>query len=509
MHSSKLPHTQIDRFHHIARLGVYALLTLSVIAMTVSLNRPGTSVGSSGARASTSCNYGTKEECEKVPNSLNCFWLQSFDCETRKGVRNQNPNRCYDRDTQKANNAVSAWCMQNDVVPTSTPTSPTTTLTPPTTTPPPSPSDPQKISCLNLQINPGSLENGVSAITMNLNTSASIATVHSKFNVYWNQEHLGSLSVVGMKDAITRDTLIAVNKARFEDLFKSNSALALQINAQIVSIERTPGSTPIPVDDNLLWGVDPNCKANLILRVPTTPPPTLAPKASNTPSPSPGKLPCDPPSLKGCDPKGKGTNADDPTPTPIAVPTPTRVTLPLLKTAPPGSSPAFSKKLLPIGVKATYDFAYLKAKYPTMSDIVVYILHAPSTLRLSSGCKIDLVKNVAYAFDSDWSGVLKSGKEPKCDLDATRSKITFTNIIIPFDGFDEVNRPAYDALFNTLTQVGMVYKVSSSDPDIDMVSVGQIISQLPPQSIEQAHIQENGQRHTVPVYKLDDLRVQE
>lgn len=60
MYASKLPHTQIDKFHHIARLGVYALLTLSVIAMTVSLNRPGTSVGSSGARAQSNSIFTCK-----------------------------------------------------------------------------------------------------------------------------------------------------------------------------------------------------------------------------------------------------------------------------------------------------------------------------------------------------------------------------------------------------------------------------------------------------------------
>ena len=60
MYASKLPHTQIDRFHHIARLGVYAMLTLSVIAMTVSLNSAGTSVGSSGARAQSTPTYTCK-----------------------------------------------------------------------------------------------------------------------------------------------------------------------------------------------------------------------------------------------------------------------------------------------------------------------------------------------------------------------------------------------------------------------------------------------------------------
>ncbi len=51
MYSSKLHHTQIDKFHHIARLGVYALLMVSVVATSISLNSPGVSVGSGKARA--------------------------------------------------------------------------------------------------------------------------------------------------------------------------------------------------------------------------------------------------------------------------------------------------------------------------------------------------------------------------------------------------------------------------------------------------------------------------
>ena len=67
MYASKLPHTQIDRFHHIARLGVYALLTLSVIATTVSLNSPGTSVGNGKARAADI------PKCETVESILRAF----------------------------------------------------------------------------------------------------------------------------------------------------------------------------------------------------------------------------------------------------------------------------------------------------------------------------------------------------------------------------------------------------------------------------------------------------
>ncbi|MEI7653240.1 MAG: hypothetical protein WCJ70_03100 [bacterium] len=52
MHSSKLHHARIERLHHIARLGLYAILTLSVIAMTLVLRSSKTPIQQTKVRAS-------------------------------------------------------------------------------------------------------------------------------------------------------------------------------------------------------------------------------------------------------------------------------------------------------------------------------------------------------------------------------------------------------------------------------------------------------------------------